>query len=124
MRKFIVSMIMTTGLTVGFAASADDARPVHFKAEPVTSLEQAIQVFREHNARLAEILDGEVNNQAIAEIHMLTYTLENALERINNDAAGLAETLEALHLSSEKYNAGEVKKFGAAYLDRATKLVP
>jgi len=124
MRKFIVPMVLGVGLTFGFAANASDDRPDHFKAEPVESLEQAISVFREHNAKLAEVLAGEVDDQAIGEIHILTYTLENALERINNDVAVLAETLEELHLSSEKYNADDVKKFGAEYLETATKLVP
>lgn len=124
MRNLIAPMVLSTGLVLGFSANASDDRPDHFKAESVESLEQAINVFREHNAKLAEVLAGEVDDQAIGEIHILTYTLENALERINNDAAALAETLEELHLSSEKYNADDVKKFGAEYLETATKLVP
>lgn len=124
MRNLFFPVVLSGVLVFSAGAQASDDRADHFKAEAVESLEQAINVFRDNNAKLAEVLAGEVNDQAIGEIHILTYTLENALQRINHDAAELAETLEELHLSSEKYKTEDVKRFGAEYLETATKLVP
>ena len=65
------------------------------RAEPAETMEQALANFSEYNARLAALLEqDELTMADLAQIHQLTYTLENALERINDDLEDLAETLE------------------------------
>lgn len=57
-------------------------------------------------------------------IHLLTYTLENALEKINTDLAELAEKLELLHLASETSDANAARQYGETYLLNARTVIP
>jgi hypothetical protein len=60
----------------------------------------------------------------LAQIHELTYTLENALEKIDREMQTLTKTLEALHVASETADFGGTRSQGEAYLATARKLVP
>lgn len=60
----------------------------------------------------------------MAQIHELTYTLENALEKIDREMQTLTKTLEALHVASETADFGGTRSQGEAYLATARKLVP
>jgi len=98
---------------------ADD-RPDHFSGKASETLEQASSNFSEGNRRLAEILSKEEISMAdMASIHKLTYTLENALERIEEEYDQLAAQLEALHLASEGADIGLARKLGDTYLESA-----
>lgn len=118
------SCIFLLGIASFTAAHADDERPEHFKGEPAETLDQALANFSEYNAKLAEILAREeLTAKDLYEVHQLTYTLENALETIRNEYAGLAETLEEVHVASEHNDNATVKSRGQAYLETASKLV-
>ncbi|MDZ7752782.1 MAG: DUF6746 family protein [Gammaproteobacteria bacterium] len=107
----------------GAAPASDDVE--HYEGKPAETLEQAVANFSEYNAKLAAVLEQkELTPQDLATVHQLTYTLENALERINHDFSALAETLEAIHLASERADAEGVGSNGARYLDTARKVVP
>lgn len=95
--------------------SADDAVD-HFEARPSDTLEQAIANFTRYNARLATVLEGELDAQAMTEIHKLTYTLEVALEKIEDELDELAETLEEVHIASERFDAEGLKQHGDRYI--------
>jgi len=49
-------------------------------------------------------------------VHELTYTLEDALEKLGNEQARLAELLEEVHVASEHADGDTVKASGRAYL--------
>ncbi|MCX4189779.1 DUF6746 family protein [Methylophaga sp. OBS3] len=85
------------------------ADPVeHFQGKPAENLAEAVNNFNAGNQRLAKLMDKESLTAAdVAAIHKLTYTLENALAKINADLDQLAVTLEAIHLGSEE---GDVEK--------------
>ncbi|MEY6433515.1 DUF6746 family protein [Thioalkalicoccus limnaeus] len=101
-----------------------DERIEHFEGLPSETLEQALQNLSEYNRRLAAALDqGELTAADLAKIHELTYTLENALERIHADVGALAETLEEVHLASEADDRDTVITKGRAYLSTARVLV-
>ncbi len=50
---------------------------------------------------------------------MLTYTLENALQRIDQEVDAMAISLEEVHLGSETLDQERVSSNGAAYLEAA-----
>ena len=56
-------------------------------------------------------------------MHQLTYTLENALGKINQELAKLAETLEAVHVASETGDVGTVLARGREFTAGAGKVV-
>jgi dsDNA-specific endonuclease/ATPase MutS2 len=97
----------------------------HYKGKPADTLEQAVANFSSHNEMLAEILARkDLDIEALVAIHEITYTLENALEKINAELEELAEVLEELHVASETANFEGTREHGKAYLDTARKVIP
>lgn len=102
------------------AVFADQERIDHYKGEPSPTLAVAMKNFVEYNQRLQAVLaKGELTVEDMVLIHELTYTLENALERIREDLEELAETLEEVHVASETMDYDTAKKAGALYLETA-----
>ncbi|MEE4639037.1 MAG: DUF6746 family protein [Wenzhouxiangella sp.] len=122
-RLVLILLLVTFGSLA--LASDDDDRPDHFEGEPSRTLEEALQNFSEANARLAEIV-GQDNpdTQAVFEVHQLTYTLENALEKIRDEMEDLAEVLEEVHLASERNDGETVTARGRVYVETAGKILP
>lgn len=104
-------------------ASGGGESVAHFEGRPADTLPQAVANFAEYNGKLRAILDGKVTDADMADVHQLTYTLENALKKINDEMAGLAVTLEAVHQASEKLDRAAVLKHGRAYLSVADEVV-
>lgn len=69
------------------------------------------------------MLNGELTDNDLMTIHQLTYTLENALEKINIDLEELAQTLEKVHVASETNNREALKEAGSAYLKTSRIIV-
>lgn len=110
----------------GFSSTAladDDQRPNHFKGEPSETLEQAVANFSTYNQQLNELLKGELTAEKMGEIHQLTYTLENALGKINDEMDELADVLEEVHLGSETMDQPRVSENGEKYLNNAAKVI-
>ena len=119
------SFLLVPLFALGFAgtAQAEDDRPDHFKGEPSATLDQAMANFSQYNRQLGEILaKDELGPEDTAKIHELTYTLENALAKIKDGVEVLEESLEAVHVSSERFELDVVRAEGARYLDTAAKL--
>lgn len=99
-------------------------RPEHFEGKPADTLEQAVTNFSEANEKLAVLLAAdELDSKDLREVHQLTYTLENALERIHKDLDELAEILEEMHVASETADTGTVNSRGKEFLDSARVLI-
>lgn len=111
-------------LTLSVSSMAHSERPDHFEGKASNTLTEAVQNFSTYNAKLAELvaLDTLTPHQ-LHEVHQLTYTLENALEKMREELAELAEVLEEVHVASEYSDAATVKARGQVYLDTAGKLV-
>ena len=123
MRATALPLLLALLLVVPHALA--DSRPDHFQGEPAENLEQALTNLEEYNAKLAKVLEGgELSPADMAEIHRLTYTLENGLERLRKESDKLAQMLEALHLASESGDTEGAGVYGEAYLDKAEKLMP
>jgi small-conductance mechanosensitive channel len=107
-----------------FAGPANADEVDHYEAKPSETLEQAVENFTEYNQRLAEIMaKDELTGDDMERIHQLTYTLEVALAKINEEMAALPETLERLHLSSEAHNQADARGAGEVYLETAQTVV-
>ncbi|MDY0206338.1 MAG: hypothetical protein RBR82_06890 [Pseudomonas sp.] len=122
MRNVIKGAVLAVSLAVAGGAFADE-RPDHFKGLAAPDLQTAVTNFSEYNNRLEKALSGELSNADLVAIHELTYTLENALEKINTDLEELAETLEKVHVASETFNRDDLKKAGPAYLEAARTVI-
>ena len=121
--KIFVLLLSTSLSLFGSQVLLADDRPGHFKGKPSENLDQAMQNLAEYNQKLKTVLSNKLTPQAMAEIHQLTYTLENALNKIDSEIEQIKETLEHVHVGSESMNYDEVKQSGKAYIEQATKLV-
>lgn len=120
------SLILATTLALvplATPAWASDERSAHFEGTPSATLAQAVANFSESNLKLKTILDGKVTDADMAEVHQLTYTLENALKKINEEMSALAGTLEEVHLASEKLDRDAVLEHGRAYLSVSGQVI-
>ena len=122
--KHLTLLIVAPMLALGLSGAAHaDERPDHFEGERAATLDEALAHLSTYNARLESILaKDELGPEDTAEIHELTYTLENALAKIKSEVEGLEETLEEVHVASERYEVETVRSQGRKYLDDAAKL--
>lgn len=111
-------------LSLSATTWADSDRPAHAKGEPADTLEQAVSNLSEYNDKLEAVLQkDELSATDMHDIHMLTYTLENALQKIQADLAETAEMLEQVHIASETNKPEVVKTRGQVYLETTRQLV-
>ncbi len=122
MKNVFKGAVLAVSLAVAGGAIAEE-RPDHFKGLASPDLETAVANFSEYNNRLEKALSGELTDANLVTIHELTYTLENALEKINEDLEELAETLEEVHIASETYKRDDLKKVAPVYLDTARTII-
>ena len=109
--------------TLAFSATSfATERPDHFKGLPSPDLSSAVKNFTEYNDLLAEKLNGELTPLALMEIHQLTYTLEVALEKINDEMKALADTLEEVHIASETSAPEKLSEEGKKYMQVISEL--
>lgn len=119
--RTIVSLALAALLAA--PALADDDRIEHYKGEPSRSLEEALHNLAEYNARLKAVLEGgEPSGDDFHNIHQLTYTLENALERLDDELDAMEDDLEIIHVASERGEVGKILGAAPAYFERADKL--
>ena len=126
MKKIIILSILSSMLFSSntFAREEAPAEYDHYKGKKAESLEQAVTLFSEYNAKVAAILEnGEPSYKDMHKVHELTYTIENALAKINSEMGALALQLEKLHKASENAKANETLKEGSQYLETAKKII-
>ena len=124
MNKRVVAGWALTALIALSGVAYGDDRPSHFKGLPAETLKDAVKNFSEHNGKLEALLNqGELSPEDLATIHQLTYTLENALNKINSEFEALAETLEEVHVASEHADAETVVNKGREYLSVSRQVI-
>lgn len=121
MKHSFSALIMAATLAFTTHSFAEE-RVDHFKGLASPDLPTAIKNFSEYNDLLAKQLDGELTPQALADIHELTYTLEVALEKINEEVAALADTLEEVHVASETAAPEKLAEEGKKYMQVVNEL--
>lgn len=125
MRK---SSMLFAGVALAMGLSAAviaDERPDHFKGKSSATLSEAVANFSEFNEQLSVIVARDNLEPAdMVKVHELTYTLENALEKIRSELDDLADTLEEVHVASERMDADAVKAQGQKYLQTSNEVIP
>lgn len=125
MNKLTLTALLTAMLAMPVLADDEEKPGEHFEGEPSATLAEAVANFSKYNEELADLLaEGELSMRDIGEIHILTYNLENALEKISEEVEEMAEVLEEVHLGSEKGNVERVRSNGEIYLESAHTLIP
>ena len=124
MRSFVQLTSLSLALLFSAASVASERVVDHYKGEPSSTLAEAVANFTEYNTKLEAILaQGSLSADDLHSIHELTYTLENALARINQDFTALSETLEQVHVASETADSDTVQQQGKAYLQTAREVI-
>ncbi len=119
--KLVAAVLVALSLSMSAHA---EQRPDHFQGKPAETLNAALANFSEYNEQLSALLaKRHLETADMAKVHELTYTLENALHKIRSEFDGLAETLEEVHVASERLDAGTVKARGRRYLEMASQIV-
>lgn len=121
MRIYLLPLTLTAALMSPAIASAEDVS--HYPAKSADTLEQALTNFNEYNGRLELLLAGNLEGADLAQVHELTYTLENALEKIRVETGEMAESLEEVHLASERADSEAVRRHGFIYLGAAKRVI-
>ncbi len=122
MHNLIKGVVLAVGLVVTAGAIAEE-QTGHFKGLAAPDLATAVSNFSDYNNRLETALSGDLSDADLVTIHQLTYTLENALEKINVDLEELAQTLEKVHVASETFNRDALKQAGPAYLQTSRTVI-
>jgi len=97
--------------------------PEHFEGEPAETLEQALANLSEFNRKLETLLDSDLDSRTLHEIHKLTYTLENAVDRLETELDEIARMLEFVHVAAEQADRRVVREQGAAYLEKSRTII-
>lgn len=123
MKKLLVAAAISV---MGFASvvnasGSDDVK--HHEGKPANTLTEAVANFSDYNAKLEAILGGAVTDNDMHDIHILTYTLENALGKINDELAELSQVLEELHLATERMDREAVVEHGRNYLTTSREVI-
>lgn len=102
-------------------AQEDDG---HFEGLPAGSLEEAVANLRTHTALLEARLAGEVDQEAMMDIHEISYTLENAIARLSAELDTLSAALEEVHLASEQWDDETVTEQGEVFVSGVRVILP
>ena len=121
MKKLLESLTLIGLVLMSRNVMADDNERVkHFKGITAGSAVEAQSILTEYNSKLAVIASKDkLDMTDVAEIHMLTYTLENQLEYLEEDLERVAEQLEVLHKLSETAQVERAKAQADVYLKNA-----
>ena len=102
-------------------AQADEVE--HFEGEPSRTVAEAWENLQTGNAELRALINGHTSPVEMAEVHEISYTLENALARLAEAHETSAVNLEEVHVASERNDTETVRANGEAYLEAISGLV-
>ena len=115
-----ISTIILAAATVSVAYATDVK---HFKGEKPETMAEAIAIIEKYNAQLEGRIQYELTPYTMAEIHQMTYSLENALEFIDDHLDQTQENLEKVHIASETNDSETVQQKGKEYLQGTKDLL-
>lgn len=119
LRKTISAIILAAATVT--VAHATDVK--HFKGEKPETMAEAIAIIEKYNAQLEGRIQYELTPYTMAEIHQMSYSLENALQFIEEHLKKTQENLEEVHIASETNDTETVQKKGKEYLQGTKELL-
>lgn len=126
MRQTLLTVLLAGGFLLGGSAIAsegstgghDDERAEHFEGEAAADIAEARANLAAANAELRELLaQDEMSSADMARVHEISYTMENAIQRVQTDLEEAAVALEEVHLASEEMDRETVSQRAPDYLD-------
>ena len=114
-------ILAATALLGAGLAQADEVE--HFEGDPSRTVAEAWENLQSGNAELRALINGELSPVEMAEVHEISYTLENALARLAEAHETSAVNLEEVHVASERNDTETVRANGEAYLEAISGLV-
>jgi hypothetical protein len=118
-KKLFIALAVT-GFTLA-SAQATDVK--HFKGEKPETLAEAFTIIEKYNAQLEGRIQYELTPYTMAEIHQMSYSLENALQFIEEHLNKTQENLEKVHIASETNDPETVQEKGKEYLQGTKELI-
>lgn len=120
MTKILLTVL--TGMIWASSANADDEYR-HFPSIAAPNTVTALANLAKYNQSLQAITSqSSISPEDMVKIHELTYTLENAVHRLQQDLNEIADELEKVHKASEVLDSKVIKDAGSKYL-KATGLL-
>lgn len=121
MNKFLSASITALVLIQTAAFAGEEIR--HYPSLEAPNTQVALCNLTKFNEKLQAITTKKnITPADMVKVHELTYTLENAVIRLQKDLDKIAVNLEKVHKGSEQLNQKVVKGSGKDYL-AATKLI-
>ena len=120
MKQFGFLAFLATVL-LAFPAHADEDRTEHYKGEAVKTSQEALKALKDHNAEIAEILKKEeLEFLDLENIHEISYSLENAIDKLIADQSeetskleAVDEAVQAIHYASENQEEDKTREWFA-----------
>lgn len=122
MKKTLLSAVSSLLLLTTASINADEDYS-HFPSLKAPNAQVALCNMMKFNQKLNTIANKpKLSPEDMVKVHELTYTLENAVIRLQKELNTIAVDLEKVHKASETLDDKTVKNSGAAYL-KATNLL-
>ncbi len=118
----LLSSLFILAFTVSSYVSADEQYN-HFPSLQAPDLKIALCNLQSYNQKLSAITSkDELTATDMVKIHELTYTLENAVARMQSELVKTAENLEKVHKASERLDQKAIATFGQKYFELSNML--
>lgn len=106
----------------------DHERMDHFEGKKAENYDEAVSNMTEATSRFEELLaKEELTGPDFMQIHRMSYTMENALKVLREESDGdykdVAQSLESVHLASEKDDVETVRREGQNFLEGVQPLL-
>lgn len=120
--KFLATLFFVlTILGVTPVSAADEERVEHYAGAEIQSSDEAVKILNAENAKIAEILKAEkLTDAQLEKIHEISYSLENAIDKLIAEKAGaqaqldaIDEAVQAVHYASENHEEAKVREWFA-----------
>jgi uncharacterized protein HemX len=122
MHRVLILTFVLIFASSGSVAFAQD-RLEHFKGKSTETIKQARANLSEYHRQLVDVLaESRLSPSGMAEIHKITYTLENALKHMAGEIRSLQEQLEKIHLASERNDSDILRAIAPDYLATAGQI--
>ncbi|MCF2948000.1 hypothetical protein L0668_07770 [Paraglaciecola aquimarina] len=115
--QFATSLLLASISFTIFATDVD-----HFKGTPSPDLKSALCNLQKFDNTLKTITDKPLSANDMVQIHQLTYTLEVALQKVQQELKVAAEELEKVHKGSEVVSKEQVNTAAKKYLSKTQVL--
>ena len=101
-----------------------DEKYSHFPSLESADTASALCNLEVFNKKLQTLIKKDkLTPEDMVKVHELTYTLENAVIRLQKDLKTVAVDLENVHLASERLDKDTIKDSGKGYLDATNAIL-